>query len=42
LFKGALANTYRATGAALCMVFYDELQTKLKNAEQEKAAQQKK
>jgi len=38
LFKGALANTYRATGAALCMVFYDELQTKLKNAEQEKAA----
>jgi solute carrier family 25 (adenine nucleotide translocator) protein 4/5/6/31 len=30
LFKGALANTYRATGAALCMVFYDEFQTKIK------------
>jgi len=25
LFAGALANTYRATGAALCMVFYDKL-----------------
>jgi solute carrier family 25 (mitochondrial adenine nucleotide translocator), member 4/5/6/31 len=33
LFKGALANTYRATGAALCMVFYDEFQTKLKNSQ---------
>jgi solute carrier family 25 (adenine nucleotide translocator) protein 4/5/6/31 len=28
-FKGALANTYRATGAALCMVFYDTIKTKL-------------
>jgi len=25
LYRGSLANTYRATGAALCMVFYDEL-----------------
>lgn len=33
LFKGALANTYRATGAALCMVFYDELQTGIKAKE---------
>ena len=33
LFKGALANTYRATGAALCMVFYDEFQTSLKAKE---------
>jgi len=30
LFKGALANTYRATGAALCMVFYDEFQGAMK------------
>jgi solute carrier family 25 (adenine nucleotide translocator) protein 4/5/6/31 len=30
LFKGALANTYRATGAALCMVFYDTFQGSLK------------
>jgi len=30
LFKGALANTYRATGAALCMVFYDTFQGELK------------
>ena len=28
-FKGALANTYRATGAALCMVFYDTIQDKI-------------
>lgn len=26
LFKGAWANTIRATGGALCIVFYDELQ----------------
>jgi len=26
LFKGSLANTYRATGGALCMVFYDTIQ----------------
>jgi solute carrier family 25 (adenine nucleotide translocator) protein 4/5/6/31 len=26
LFRGAMANTYRATGAALCMVFYDTFQ----------------
>jgi len=25
IYKGALANTYRATGAALCMVFYDTI-----------------
>jgi len=30
LFKGALANTYRATGAALCMVFYDTFQGNIK------------
>jgi len=30
LFRGALANTYRATGAALCMVFYDTFQGSLK------------
>ena len=30
-FKGSLANTYRATGTALCMVFYDEFQNYLKN-----------
>jgi len=26
LFRGCLANTYRATGGALCMVFYDTAQ----------------
>jgi solute carrier family 25 (adenine nucleotide translocator) protein 4/5/6/31 len=26
IYKGALANTYRATGGALCMVFYEQLQ----------------
>lgn len=30
LFKGAWANTIRATGGALCMLFYDELNTYLK------------
>jgi len=30
LFRGALANTYRATGAALCMVFYDTFQSSIK------------
>jgi len=29
LYRGSLANTYRATGAALCMVFYDEIKKKL-------------
>lgn len=28
MFKGAMANTYRATGAALCMVFYDSFKEK--------------
>jgi len=42
LFKGALANTYRATGAALCMVFYDELQTNLKAKDEKKKTEQKK
>jgi len=43
LFKGALANTYRATGAALCMVFYDEFQTSLKAKDaNKKATEQKK
>jgi len=27
LFKGAWANTIRATGGALCMLFYDEMKT---------------
>jgi len=29
MFKGAMANTYRATGAALCMVFYDTIKGKM-------------
>lgn len=29
LFKGSLANTYRATGGALCIVFYDSLKEDL-------------
>lgn len=29
LYRGSLANTYRATGAALCMVFYDEINAAL-------------
>mmetsp|Transcript_12595 Transcript_12595/g.18884 ORF Transcript_12595/g.18884 Transcript_12595/m.18884 type:complete len:307 (-) Transcript_12595:51-971(-) len=29
LYRGSLANTYRATGAALCMVFYDTIKTKM-------------
>jgi len=29
LYRGSLANTYRATGAALCMVFYETIQEKL-------------
>jgi len=41
LFKGALANTYRATGAALCMVFYDEFQGHLKKVEEKKNEQKK-
>lgn len=28
MYKGALANVYRATGAALCMVFYDMFKDK--------------
>jgi len=32
LFKGAWANTIRATGGALCMLFYDEIQTYMKKA----------
>lgn len=30
IYKGALANTYRATGAALCMVFYDTIKDSMK------------
>lgn len=41
LFKGALANTYRATGAALCMVFYDTFQGAMKE-QRAKEAQEKK
>jgi solute carrier family 25 (adenine nucleotide translocator) protein 4/5/6/31 len=36
IYKGALANTYRATGAALCMVFYDTIKDKVKAAEEKK------
>jgi len=36
LFKGAMANTYRATGAALCMVFYDTFQGNMKEMKAEK------
>jgi len=41
LFKGALANTYRATGAALCMVFYDEFQTAMKANDAKKKEEKK-
>ena len=33
-YRGALANTYRATGAALCMALYDTLQDYLKEQQQ--------
>jgi hypothetical protein len=29
-YRGSLANTYRATGAALCMALYDTFQDMLK------------
>jgi len=32
LFRGTLANTYRATGGALCIVFYDTIQDEVDKA----------